>query len=125
VLRRGADREAARTLAEAWKDSADLELAVEAHYLLAALDFDAGRASSAAEHLEALASRGGERTPQGWSWCAARVLRARLELAEGRADAARAEFAAGLAALRKKLGPAHVEVLAAEELAPSFAAAER
>ena len=125
VLRRGADREAARALASAWKDSADLELALEAHYLLAALEFDAGRASGAKAHLEELATRARDRAPKGWSWAAARVLRARLELAEGRTDAARAEFEAGLAALRKELGPAHVEVRAAEELAPLFATTER
>ena len=125
VLRRGADCEAARALASAWKDSADLELALEAHYLLAALEFDAGRASGAKAHLEELATRARDRAPQSWSWAAARVLRARLELAEGRTDAARAEFEAGLAALRKELGPAHVEVRAAEELAPLFATTER
>jgi len=125
VLRRGADRERARALAEAWQDSADLELAVEARYLLAALDFEAGQASRAAAHLDVLAARGRERPPQGWSWGAARVLRARIELTEGRLDVARAEFAEGLAALRKKLGPTHVEVLAAEELAPLFTPAER
>ncbi len=101
----------ARALAQRWSDARDVEVAVEARYVLACIELDAQRLEAAAAHVERALELGRDREPQTWTWPALRVLRGRIALAQGRAREAWDDIEPGLRDLRATLGAAHVEVL--------------
>jgi serine/threonine protein kinase len=111
LLRRSdATREEARAIAARWAESSDIEVALEAQYVLAATALDEGREGDALEHVDAGFERSKERAPRTWAWPALQVLRGRIALAQGRASEAWDDIERGARELRELLGPAHFEV---------------
>ncbi len=111
LLRRSdASREEARAIAARWADSGDIEIALEAQFVLASTALDEGREGEALAHVDAGFARTEEREPRTWAWPALRVLRGRIALAQGRAADAWDDIERGARGLRDLLGPAHFEV---------------
>ncbi len=112
ALRRKEDSHGeAGDLARRWSDAREVELAVDAHYVLASLAFEQQRLADSAAQIARAMDRSSERTPLTWTWPALRVLRGRIALEQGRASEAWDDIESGLSELRAALGPSHIEVL--------------